>query len=112
MHIFPFPSLSRGQPGSGRITEYPRVDAGGPGHPYALSTTRSQLTLPLGERHVPAVTVECEAQVLSLTTHASHSAHVRPLSTAFSFFNAGEGGTPEWNGQGGCFPSEGVGHGA
>ncbi|XP_063587787.1 uncharacterized protein LOC134765039 [Penaeus indicus] len=76
-------------PGSGRITEYPRVDAGGPGHPYALSTTRSQLTLPLGERHVPAVTVECEAQVLSLTTHASHSAHVRPLSTTFSFFNAG-----------------------
>ncbi|XP_047469575.1 uncharacterized protein LOC125025595 [Penaeus chinensis] len=85
-------------PGSGRITEYPRVDAGGPGHPYALSTTRSQLTLPLGERHVPAVTVECEAQVLSLTTHASHSALVRPLSTTFSFFNAGSSlpSAPSW----------------
>lgn len=76
-------------PSSGRVTEFPTEGGVASGNPYALSTTSSQLSLPLGEHHVPAVTVLCRAEVLSVARANSTTVRVEPRSSAFSFFNAG-----------------------
>ncbi|XP_071527854.1 uncharacterized protein [Panulirus ornatus] len=58
-------------------------------------TSSSRLLLPLGERHVPSVMVQCRAQVLSLFTHTNLTALVRhPPSPILSFFNTGAAAGP------------------
>ncbi|XP_042888570.1 uncharacterized protein LOC122264013 [Penaeus japonicus] len=83
-------------PESGRVIELPPgmggmggVGGGGGDDPYALSTTTSQLILPLGKRHLNGITVECQGEVLNLAVKESVFAYVVRQSSTFSFFNAG-----------------------
>ncbi|ROT79196.1 hypothetical protein C7M84_002093 [Penaeus vannamei] len=74
-------------PDSGRVIELPM--GGGGDDPYALYTTSSQLTLPLGKNYLNGISIECEGKVLNLAVKKSVFAAVVRQSSTFSFFNAG-----------------------
>ncbi|XP_042227792.1 uncharacterized protein LOC121870084 [Homarus americanus] len=74
-------------PGSGRVQELATTE----GTYYGVYNTRSRLILPLSERHVPTITLECQGWVLTLETQIAATMEVNTARAFTSYFNTGAG---------------------